>query len=86
MDSEPVTSVTKSWWSRPFLLYQQNEKIYFMARPVSVIPVLRQEDHQFKASLGYRAKPYLKSNKRKGKKNFTYNKNTKHSLDQGKRY
>lgn len=57
-----------------------------MARSISVIPVPRQEDHQFKASLDYRAKPYLKSDKRKGKKNFTYNKNTEHSLDQGKRY
>lgn len=38
-----------------------------MARTVPVIPVPRQEDHQFKASLGYRAKPYLKSNKRERK-------------------
>lgn len=51
-------------------------KKYFMAGPISVIPTLRQEDHQFKANLSYRARPYLKRDRRK--KNLIYNENTKH--------
>jgi hypothetical protein len=30
---------------------------------------MKQKDHEFKASLGYVARPYLKTNKRANKKN-----------------
>lgn len=44
-----------------------NMKNYFMAGAIFAIPALRQ-DHQLKASLSYKARPYLKRDRRKGKR------------------
>lgn len=53
------------------MYFTSNMKNYFMAGPIFVNPALRQEDHQLKASLSYKARPYLKRDRRKGKRTLS---------------